>query len=90
VLGLIAAIYFFICRRRGGKDKTAPANETGSPNETNEWRKPELGGQGISELGAQGTSHEVGGKGVEPTCHEMEGANVFELPTAANSPQEVG
>jgi len=94
-MGLIAAIYFFICRRRGGKDKTEPAENTGSPNETGEFRKPELDGQGKLELDAQGTAspgHEIDGKEVKPTYHEMtgEGINVFELPTAANSPQEVG
>jgi hypothetical protein len=94
-MGLIAAIYFFICRRRGGKDKSEPAGETGSPNETNEFRKPELDGQGKSELDAQGTAspgHEIDGREVEPIYHEMteEGINVFELPTAANSPREIG
>jgi hypothetical protein len=94
VIGLIAAIYFFICRRRGGKGKTKPADETGSPNEMDEFRKAELEGQGKSELDAQGTArpgHEIEGREVEP-IHEMtaEGINVYELPTAANNPQEIG
>jgi hypothetical protein len=90
-MGLIAAIYFFIYRRRGGKDKIEPADE----NETEEFRKAELEGQGKSELDAKGTAsprHEIDGEEVKPIHHEMtgEGINVFELPTDANSPQEVG
>jgi hypothetical protein len=89
MMGLTAAIYFFICRRRGRKDKTEPAGKTDG------FRKPELDGQGKSELDAQGTAcpgHEIDGKEVEPDYHEMTGGgiNVFELPTAANSPQEIG
>ena len=94
-MGLVAAVYFFICRRRGGRGKTKPADKTGSPNGTDEFRKPELEGQGKSELDAQGNAspgHEIDGREVEPIYREMtgEGSIVFELPTAANSPQEVG
>jgi hypothetical protein len=94
-MGLIAAIYFFICRRRGGKDKTKLADKTGSSNEIDEFRKPELDGQGKLELDAQGTAspgHEIDGTEVEPIYYEMtgEGINVPELPTASNNPQEIG